>query len=125
MNIDASMQSLDVFSVAQQVSANNIANVSTEGFQSSRVDLEDTSTGGVRVADIRQSTEPGPLFPTETLQTSASGQLEAVPTTAMGSNTDIAKEMVDMMVNQTAFGANVSAVRTWDQMTGALLDMMV
>lgn len=125
MNIDASMQSLDVFSVAQQVSANNIANVSTEGFRSSRVDLEDTSAGGVRVADIRQSSEPGPLYPSEHLETNSFGQTEAVPSMATGSNTDIGKEMVDMMVNETAFGANVSAVRTWDQMSGALLDMMV
>lgn len=125
MNIDASMQSLDVFSIAQQVSANNVANVSTEGFQSSRVDLEETAAGGVAVADIRQSSEAGPLLSSERLETNAYGQVESVPTSVMGSNTDIGKEMVDMMVNQAAFGANVSAVRTWDQMTGALLDMAV
>jgi flagellar basal-body rod protein FlgC len=119
------MQSLDVFSVAQQVSANNVANVSTEGFQSSRVDLEETAAGGVAVADIRQSSEAGPLLSSERLETNAYGQVESVPTSVMGSNTDIGKEMVDMMVNQAAFGANVSAVRTWDQMTGALLDMVV
>ncbi len=125
MNVEASSQALDVFSIVQQVSSNNVANVSTENFRSSRVDLEEGASGGVRVADIRQNNEPGPLFPSDRMESNSLGQNEVAPGLAMGSNTDIGKEMVDMMVNQTAFGANVSAVRTWDQMTGAVLDMVV
>ncbi|MCM0753638.1 flagellar basal body protein [Desulfovibrio aminophilus] len=124
MNIDASSQALGAFSVAQQVTANNIANVNTEGFRSSRVDFETTAEGGVAVADVRRSSDPGPQISTTKLENDA-GRTEAVPAYVQGSNTDIAHEMVSMGVNEAAFNANASAVRAWDQMTGNLLDMVV
>ncbi len=48
----------------QATTANNIANVSTPGFKSSRVHLQDTRTGGVDVAAIERNMAPGPLQPT-------------------------------------------------------------
>ncbi len=47
----------------QANTANNIANVATPGFKSSRVHLQDTLTGGVEVAAAEGSLTQGPLEP--------------------------------------------------------------
>ena len=59
------VQALQAISVSQQVAANNVANVNTEGFRSSRVEYETGPDGrGVRVADI--SEKPWSRAPTRT-----------------------------------------------------------
>lgn len=98
--VDSSMQALQVLGVDQQVRANNVANVSTEGFEPSRVDLESGPEGwGVRVAAINQ--ESG------------------------SSGTDIAREMVGMIETQNAFAANTAMIRAWDETTGYLVNLKV
>jgi len=105
---ESNVSALSALGVAQQVSANNIANVSTDGFKSSSVAFESGPEGeGVRVADIRRSTSAGPFIDG-----------------AEGSNTDIARETVDMISTGHAFSANVASVRASEEMTGHLLDMI-
>lgn len=105
---DTNLSALSAMGVAQQVSANNIANVNTDGFKASSVALE---TGpqdqGVRVGAIRESSNSGPVV----------GGVEL-------SNTDIATEMVNMTVTGHAFSANVAAIRASEEMTGHLLNMI-
>ena len=118
-------QALQAISVSQQVAANNVANMNTNGFRSSRVDYETGPDGrGVRVSDIRENTNPGPMVEgggyveTEEYRRYEEALVE-------GSNTDLATEMVQMIENEHAFAANVAAMRTSMDMTGVLIDMMV
>ena len=105
---DTSISALSAMGTAQEVSANNIANVNTDGFKASSVVLESGPQGqGVRVGAIRESTTPGPMV-----------------NGVEGSNTDIASEMVGMITTGHAFSANVAAVRASEEMTGHLLNMI-
>ncbi|MDB5468574.1 MAG: protein of unknown function domain protein [Caulobacter sp.] len=42
----------------------------------------------------------------------------------LDSNVDLAKEVVEQVQAKTAFKANVAVIRTADEMTGVLLDML-
>lgn len=53
----------------------------------------------------------------EDLYSLRSGELEV-------SNVDYAREVVDMMVNQNAFSANIGAVRTHDEMLGLIVNLV-
>jgi flagellar basal-body rod protein FlgC len=105
---DINLSALSALGTVQQVSANNIANVNTDGFEASRVALESGPEGqGVEVGAILQSTNAGAMV----------DGVEA-------SNTDIGTEMVGMMKTSHAFSANVAAIRVSEEMTGHLLDMI-
>lgn len=105
---ESNLSALSALGTAQAVSANNVANVNTDGFKASDVSLETGPDGqGVRVGSIQESTSAGPIF----------GEVER-------SNTDLGREMVDMMTTSRAFSANVAAVRVSEEMTGHLLNMI-
>ena len=127
MRVDANLQALSALSVGTAVTANNIANSDTEGFKYSRVSLETGPDGqGVSVAEIRKSTDPGPLIPSLTrVEDPATGYVETRYQYVEGSNTDLAREMVNLNVYQRAFEANLASIRTWDEMTGAVIDQLV
>jgi flagellar basal-body rod protein FlgC len=105
---DANVSALSALSTVQEVTANNIANVNTDGFKASAVSLESgPGDQGVEVASITQSTTPGSM-------------LNGVET----SNTDIGREMVDMITTSRAFEANTTFIRASEEMTGHLLNMI-
>lgn len=116
------VQALEAFGISQQVAANNVANMNTDGFHSSRVDLETgPNDRGVRVQDVVEISSAGQQAATEAPQpdeTQAAAPLEP-------SDTDLATEMTQMIENEHAFAANVAAIRTGADMTGVLIDMMV
>jgi flagellar basal-body rod protein FlgC len=120
-----SVQAMQVASTSQQVAANNVANMNTNGFRSSRVELE-TGPGdqGVRVSGIYENTQPGPLVEGgEWVETDAGRVYEK--TLVEASNTDLAEEMVQMMENERLFEANAVALRTQLEMRGRFIDEMV
>lgn len=105
---DSNLSALSALSTRQEVTANNIANISTDGFKASSVALETGPEGeGVRVGAIQESSTPGSLV----------GDVET-------SNTDLAGETVDMITSSRAFSANVVAIRASEEMTGHLLNMI-
>ncbi|WP_316901295.1 flagellar basal body rod C-terminal domain-containing protein [Pseudodesulfovibrio indicus] len=105
---DTNVSALSALSTVQEVSANNIANMNTDGFKASSVVLESgPGDQGVEVAAIRESTTPG-----------------SVIDGAETSNTDIGREMVGMITTGRAFEANVAAIRVSEEMTGHLLNMI-
>ncbi len=123
MSIDVSIQAMQAIDVSQRVAANNIANMNTDGFRASSVRLEDGPEGvGVRVSSIGENSDHGPMIPSTRLEMNDSGQVEALSQFVEGSNTDVGREMVNMLVNQNAYAANAAVVRAWDQTTGVLLD---
>ncbi len=105
---EVNLSAMGSLGIVQQVSANNVANVSTEGFKASSVALESGPEGqGVRVGGIFESTNAGP-------------EVNGVEM----SNTDVGTEMVDMMTTGHAFSANAAVIRASEEMTGHLLDMI-
>lgn len=106
--IESNLSALSALGTTQQVSANNIANVNTDGFKSSSVSLESGPEGqGVRVSDIQQN-----------------GATGAIVNGVESSNTDISTEVVDMITTGHAFSANTAAIRASEEMTGHLLNMI-
>ncbi|CAI2719712.1 flagellar hook-basal body protein [Nitrospina watsonii] len=60
----SSLSGLNVASRKVQASANNLANLQTPGFKSSRVNIVDSPSGGARVSGVSRSGLQGPLVPT-------------------------------------------------------------
>lgn len=105
---DVNLSAMSALETVQQVSANNIANASTDGFKADSVVLASgPEDQGVGVGAITESTHDGPM-------------VDGVE----GSNTDIATEMVGMMKTGHAFSANAAAIRVSEEMTGSLLNMI-
>ncbi|MGE4441964.1 MAG: flagellar basal body rod C-terminal domain-containing protein [Desulfomicrobium sp.] len=119
------VQAMQAISFSQQVAANNVANMNTNGFHSSRVELETGPDGrGVQVQDVYENTAAGPLVPGgEYVETDEGLRYEEM--LVEGSNTDLATEMVRMIENEHAFAANAAALHTSLDMTGVIINMMV
>ncbi len=64
VNFSVAVSALRAAFSRQTVTANNIANVSTPAFKSSRVHQQDTLSGGVEVSAVQRNLSPGPLEPT-------------------------------------------------------------
>jgi flagellar hook protein FlgE len=119
------VQAMQAISFSQQVAANNVANMNTNGFHSSRVDFETGPDGrGVRVQDVYENTSAGPLVPGgDYVDTDEGRRFDEM--LIEGSNTDLATEMVQMIENEHAFAANAAALHTRLDMTGVIINMMV
>ena len=99
----SSISGMRLYETRQAVSAHDISNVNTKGFEESDVIQSDKgSLKGVNVADIRKVPNSNPEL----------------------SNTDLAKEMPEQMVNITGYKANASAIKTQDQMLGSLMEIV-
>lgn len=97
-----SLSGLNAASLGLGVTANNVANANSDGYQAKRLDLEDQSEGGVKASQTVASQEP---------------------TVPGGSNVDYATEMTNAMTQSTAYTANLQVMKTEDQMLGQFLDM--
>ncbi len=126
MSMDTNISALTAFGTSMAVTANNIANINTNGFKASQTHLETGDQGqGVQVSEIRRSTSEGPLVPSlERVENAETGEVSTEYQYVEGSNTDLAREMVGMMSTQNAYDANAAAIRTQDQMTGTVLDLI-
>jgi flagellar basal-body rod protein FlgC len=85
---------LEAYGIRQAVTANNLANVSTDDFKASRTVLQEQKSGGVSATVVKG---------TDTV--------------------DISKEAVDMMGTLSAFKANLATLRTKDEMTKELFKL--
>lgn len=127
--IDAFYQTASAFSnlsLRQQSTANNVANVNTDSFKSSRVDSAEAPAGGVTTTGTTVDRSPGSLYPTgnpeDTVRLSSRArELSGMRET---SNTDIAREMVNSQVNSYGMRANSQVVTTQNAMVGSLLDIV-
>ena len=124
---DISASALNAFSVGLSVTAHNIANVNTNGFNPSHVVYE-TGPGdqGVRVSDVTKDTLAAPRPPMELVVQHPGGFSENIQGTVIDpSNTNLAREMVDLITTQRFFEGNAAAFHVGNEMTGALLDLKV
>ena len=102
-----SRSGLEVASRQLAVSANNVANVGTEGFVPSRVEQRELPGGGV-AGDVQQV---DPL-----------AEVRADRALLAPSRTDLAQEMVAQIKAATAYRASLASLRAEQETTGALLD---
>lgn len=99
MNISANISSMQAHQTMMNNSANNVANVNTDGFvpkDTKMSNSEGTVTANTREADNNGSTK---------------------------SQTDLSKEIPDQMIAQDATAVNVKAIQTQDDILGSLLDI--
>jgi len=85
---------LQAFSKSQQVTANNIANVNTDGFTVSQTTFQEQASGGV-TASVAQSQD----------------------------SVDISREATNLIANSHGFKSSIKALHTADDMTKELLSI--
>lgn len=105
-----SLTGLEVSQRRLDVAANNVANVNTPMFKASEVVGVALPQGGVR-AEVRP-TRDEPRF---------TANLDGPH--AIGSNTDLVREMVSRAVAVTSYRANAGALHREDEMVGSLLNL--
>ncbi len=109
--LDAALSALGAFGKKMDVSANNVANLNTEGFKKGRALLEDADPGVV--VTLSRVNSPGNPLPPEDMTRKI----------RESSNVDVAEEIVNQQVTKSAFQANVATVKAGEQMLGSLFDI--
>lgn len=99
MNISNNLASIQAHQSMMNTSANNVANINTDGFIPSGTNITNS-----------QSTPQAKTF-----RADDNGSLQ--------SQTNLTKEIVDQVVAQDATEANVKAIRSQDEILGSLLDI--
>lgn len=84
------------------VTAHDVSNVNTPGFEERRVTQAETAGGGTRVASIDRRPNSRPEQ----------------------SNTDLTEETKEQIVNKNLYGANGRVFKVQDQMTSELIDLV-
>jgi len=91
-----------VTQVRHDVTANNVANINTDKFGTSRV-VQSDDNPGVSVGAIRKTPNAEPLG---------------------NSNTDFAVEAGEMIGNKNVYGANARVIKVQDKMVGEVIDLI-
>jgi flagellar hook protein FlgE len=90
-----------------------VANVNTDGFKKSRTEFVALETSGV-IPVVRKDDSAGPMV----LRDSGYG-----PPQVELSNVDLGEETVNQILAQRGFEANISTLKTVDDMLGTILDI--
>ena len=117
----ASLSALRAFGVKTQVTANNVANVNTDGFEKSRADMVEGRPEGVDVTISKPGSPEKGGFNASAPEESASGESGGQKEP---SNVEVAEEMVNMVTTQTSYSANTKMVQSNDDMLGTVIDMV-
>jgi len=104
--LGSGLSGMQSFQRALDVSANNVANADTNGFQPQQADFQQ-NTGGVSVNVPPPLASPNPA-------------LANAP-----SATDLTLEMVNQLQYQTGFELSADVIKTANQMMGTLVDISV
>ncbi len=92
------------------ITANNIANVNTDGFKKSRAVIEENETSGVSISSEQVNT-PGDIVTIEGVDREAS-------------NVNLEEELIALMTNKNSYEANLVTVKASDELQGTLFDIM-
>lgn len=111
--INSALSGLGVAGVRTANTANNVANLNSEGFKKGRVLQAEQRPNGVSTTVDKVET-PGAYVVEET----SLGQALVEK-----SNVDLAEEMPQMMINQHSYNANLKTLQVADEMTVSLLDI--
>lgn len=111
--INSALSALGAFGKKLEVTANNLANVNTEGFKKSRAIFQEANQSGVTVTVSRVDT-PGASIPSE----------DGTEKMNESSNVDVAEEIVNLITTQHGFQANLKAIKADEEMLGSLYDIL-
>ncbi len=109
------LTAISAFQKKLNVTADNIANVQTDGFKRRRTILSEGDHGGVKAQVFKDEETPGPIH--ETYADDTTTEVE-------GSNVDLVEEMADLMTVRHAYQANLAALKTEDEILGRVIDIM-
>ncbi len=112
--IQGNVSALQAFSRQMQVSANNVANALSDDFKKSRAINSEGENGQVESVITKIDT-PGPLVEDPLSET---GELKEL------SNTNIAEELTNQIIAEQGFKANALTIKTYEETTGTLLDII-
>jgi len=108
---DTSVSGIVAAATKLQANANNVANANTNGYQTQRVDLIESSAGvKARTASVDA--------PSRADAAANSNRTSPSPP----SDVKLADEMVNMVANENFYQANMQALKAADDMMGTLLD---
>jgi flagellar hook protein FlgE len=107
------LSALRAFGLKFQVTANNIANVNTDGFKKSRADLKDNRPAGVE-AEISRVETPGFLKPAE----------DGGPEMRESSNVVLEEELVSLILTKRDYQSNIKALKLEEETIGTVLDLV-
>ena len=96
MNISSNVNSLMANQTYMNNNANNIANVNTQDYKATQTTISSDENGSIQAQSSKSQ-----------------------------SQTDLSKELTDQIIIENIQEANVSAIKTQDQMMGSLLDIKI
>ncbi len=111
--IHTALTGLTAFGKQIEVVAHNIANVNTDGFKKFKTTFVEAPTSGV-LPVVDKDTSSGPTV----LRDTGRNQLEIEL-----SNTDLGEALVQQMLAQRSFSANLHTIKTGDTLLGSILDL--
>ncbi|MDR2141458.1 MAG: flagellar biosynthesis protein FlgG [Deltaproteobacteria bacterium] len=122
-----SVTALGAFGVGTQVIAHNLANVATDRFKASRTLYQDLPPySGVGAVTQKLDKPPGALRPAQGLPesrgTDGRGVIHGFLET---SNTDVALEMIGLILTSRAYQANTKPIQATDEMLGTIINIKV
>jgi flagellar hook protein FlgE len=110
--IGNTISALNAYGTGINVKANNIANADSEDYKKSRAIYAEGENGDVTVEISKVGLESELLA------------LSGTTTEPQPSNVELAEEIPGMMIDQNGFEANLSVIKTKDQMLGTVLDII-
>ena len=110
--LNGTLSALSAFVTKLGATADNIANVNTDGFKRNRAVMHEDDNGGVRV-ELSKDQSPGLRY--DVIEDGKKVEKET-------SNVDLAEEITDLMLTKRAYQANLKTIETQDEMLGSLLD---
>jgi len=113
-SINTSLSALLAFGRKLGVHANNIANMNSEGFRKGRAVLKE-GVGQTVTAEL------GPADPSRhTVSETGRDQ----PQQTESGDVELAEEIVGAMTSQRGYEANLTVIKTEEEMSGTLLDLL-
>ena len=103
----------------QDVTAKNVANVNTAGFQPSTVQTADAAY----INDIGQGTRVSATYAPPRAVPAQAANAPQASGMAETSNVDLLTETMNRMNAQSAYNVNIPAARTMDEMSQTLMDL--
>ncbi|MBW2603242.1 MAG: hypothetical protein JRE28_02850 [Deltaproteobacteria bacterium] len=113
-SIQSTLSAIKAFGEKMGVTANNIANVETEGFKKSKATLVEGPKKNVEV-EITQPDIPGPVVVDVTDEQLAENEM---------SNVDLTEEIPQTIIAQRSYEANLATLRTQDEMLKSIIDII-
>ncbi len=122
--VNTALSGLSANQFRQNVAANNVANVNTEGFRPASAQTTDAAY----VNDIGQGTRPSAAYSPQRMpapEPAAPAQASAQATggAPQMSNVEMITETTNRMNAQSAYNANIPAARAADEMSQTLMDL--